>query len=33
MPQSLARNVIRLIFSTKHRYPFITAAARHKLLA
>ena len=33
MPQSLARNVIHLIFSTKHRQPFITPPVRDKLFA
>jgi REP-associated tyrosine transposase len=33
MPQSLARNAIHLIFSTKHRQPFITPAVRDRLFA
>jgi REP element-mobilizing transposase RayT len=33
MPQSLARNVVHLIFSTKHRYPYIAPAVRDKLFA
>ena len=33
MPQSLARNVIHLIFSTKNREPFIAPAARESLFA
>jgi REP element-mobilizing transposase RayT len=33
MPQSLARNVIHLIFSTKNREPFITPAIRDRLHA
>jgi len=33
MSQSLARNVIHLIFSTKHRYPFITPPVRDNLFA
>lgn len=33
MPQSLARNVIHLIFSTKNRQPFIVPAIRDRLHA
>jgi putative transposase len=33
MPQSLARNVIHLVFSTKHRQPFITQPLRDNLFA
>jgi REP element-mobilizing transposase RayT len=33
MPQSLARNVIHLVFSTKNREPFITPAIRARLHA
>jgi REP element-mobilizing transposase RayT len=33
MPQSLARNVIHLIFSTKNREPFITPSLRENLFA
>ena len=33
MPQSLARNAIHLIFSTKLRQPFITPTVRDKLFA
>ena len=33
MPQSLARNVIHLVFSTKNREPFIVPAIRDRLHA
>jgi putative transposase len=33
MPQSLARNAIHLIFSTKHREPFITPDVHDRLFA
>src|SRR5919205_1216669 len=33
MPQSLARNLVHLIFSTKNREPFITPDLRPKLHA
>jgi REP element-mobilizing transposase RayT len=33
MAQSLARNVVHLIFSTKHRQPFVTQSVRDKLFA
>lgn len=33
MPQSLSRNVVHLIFSTKLRQPFITPPVRDKLFA
>ena len=33
MSQSLARNVVHLVFSTKHREPFIAPAAREPLFA
>ncbi len=29
MPQSLAKNTIHLIFSTKNRHPWLTEAIRH----
>jgi putative transposase len=33
MPQSLARNVVHLVFSTKHREPFIVPDVRDELFA
>ncbi|HEV3384434.1 MAG TPA: IS200/IS605 family transposase [Gemmata sp.] len=33
MPQSLARNVVHLVYSTKNREPFIVASLRDRLFA
>lgn len=33
MPQSLAKNTIHLVFSTKNRHPFITDEVRSELQA